>query len=545
MTPTNSRIHYEAAFQVRGAEGSKVFGQIQETILAWIKQKEGNFFNLALEAFRGDCTWQNVRNSHSHLSTMCFQEHDQNIGWSLFFHETDRSLPGKRFWYTDVGLKLISASTVTVCVKVSHGLNREFVGMEPNPPLPSAPRFVRDIFQKTGLTILSSRLQLSWMAREIRSGEVHLLEDAIFNTARSCPVIFVNGAFHPEYFPISPDNLQRDLVGKAQVFWSGDDCELGEELKFMLPRDYIGRYRSIRVYLPKVDRNVEGDNFRHRFFTGYEIQELGASRIIDAIVSAIARGHSNREADSFLTHADLYAHVRALKLNRLTSENEPTQEWIQTLQEEIKRLEEKCDLNDELIKEGDRQISSLQADCFKSEAQTQRLLAMRLERTRGESDTGLLAYRKLSNNADKAKPLDCLHGLMFLYPDRVRILPTAFNSAMDSDGFRHTEGLWDLLETLGNNYYNTMCGDGGGGDEKARSVFGSQYSAQESEAVTRSPRLCKTREFIDGDTKRTMFRHLKIGVKDSIAETIRVHFDWDSDTKTIIIGYCGPHLPLV
>lgn len=38
-----------------------------------------------------------------------------------------------------------------------------------------------------------------------------------------------------------------------------------------------------------------------------------------------------------------------------------------------------------------------------------------------------------------------------------------------------------------------------------------------------------------------MFSHLKVGVKDTGAETIRVHFDWDANRKKIVIGYCGEH----
>ncbi|MFO1077934.1 MAG: hypothetical protein U1E73_09450 [Planctomycetota bacterium] len=39
-----------------------------------------------------------------------------------------------------------------------------------------------------------------------------------------------------------------------------------------------------------------------------------------------------------------------------------------------------------------------------------------------------------------------------------------------------------------------------------------------------------------------MMRHIKIGVKDSVAETFRAHFHWDTETKRIILGHCGRHL---
>jgi hypothetical protein len=39
-----------------------------------------------------------------------------------------------------------------------------------------------------------------------------------------------------------------------------------------------------------------------------------------------------------------------------------------------------------------------------------------------------------------------------------------------------------------------------------------------------------------------MARHLKHGVKESPAETLRIHFEWLADDKKITIGHCGKHL---
>lgn len=39
-----------------------------------------------------------------------------------------------------------------------------------------------------------------------------------------------------------------------------------------------------------------------------------------------------------------------------------------------------------------------------------------------------------------------------------------------------------------------------------------------------------------------MEQHLKIGVKDSPAEALRIHFAWVADERKIVIGHCGPHL---
>ena len=514
-------------------------------MIAWIKQKENISPDPRNEWFAKEGNWKTPKNVHSLVSTLS-TENESTQGWTLFYRETDRTLFGHRFWFTEFGAKQVDQSSFAVSVRISHALNREYIGLEPPAPKPSAPRFVKDIFSQSKLKIMSGNLALSSQPIEIRLGQANVVEDSVFATKRECPVVFINGGFHPTTFPISPIELQKHLIGKAQVLWCGDEPELGEELSLMLPKAYMCRYRSVRVYLPHVRREFTEDAQRHRFFSRSEIAELGGKRVEEAITTALARGHSNREENSFLTHDDIRAHARVQHLAQFRAKDKPTKEWIQALEVENSKLESEKKEANQLLTQADQEISALQSHCLKYEAQIQSLSAMRLSvNSRNQSDVNMMAYRKVtSDQADDATPSDCLKGMLFLYPDRVRILPSAFAAADESAEFRNTTALWDLLFLLGGDYYQAISSEDGGGDERARSVFGNQYSAQESESVATSARLRRARTFNDEGTTRTMFRHLKLGVKDSVSETIRVHFDWDHSTQRIVIGYCGPHLPL-
>jgi hypothetical protein len=46
----------------------------------------------------------------------------------------------------------------------------------------------------------------------------------------------------------------------------------------------------------------------------------------------------------------------------------------------------------------------------------------------------------------------------------------------------------------------------------------------------------------DAGKQIEMLKHLRIGVKDSAAETLRIHFHWDAKDQRIVIGHCGKHL---
>lgn len=81
------------------------------------------------------------------------------------------------------------------------------------------------------------------------------------------------------------------------------------------------------------------------------------------------------------------------------------------------------------------------------------------------------------------------------------------------------------------------------GNIKRSLTFGSAYAAKESESVSNNKEAARKRTFRFAGEDHMMVKHLKIGVKDSSVESIRVHFEWFADRKLIVIGHCGPHIP--
>jgi hypothetical protein len=141
-------------------------------------------------------------------------------------------------------------------------------------------------------------------------------------------------------------------------------------------------------------------------------------------------------------------------------------------------------------------------------------------------------------------PLQCVELIEELYGDRCVILPSAKASAEKASQFIYGRELLDLLNRLVTTFRGALIG--GGGDNKARTVFGkSEYAANESETVMGNKALRRQREFLYDGKLVEMLRHLKIGVGDDVTKTIRVHFYWDADREKIVIGYCGEHLRLL
>jgi hypothetical protein len=125
-----------------------------------------------------------------------------------------------------------------------------------------------------------------------------------------------------------------------------------------------------------------------------------------------------------------------------------------------------------------------------------------------------------------------------LFPDRIRILDSAKKSAEESIGFRATNDAFDLIWLLATDYWESLST--GGGDQQGKNLFGNGFAQNEGQALSKDGK--KRRTFIVDGRPILMEKHLKIGVKDSVYETLRIHFHWIAEKKLIVIGHCGKHL---
>ena len=136
--------------------------------------------------------------------------------------------------------------------------------------------------------------------------------------------------------------------------------------------------------------------------------------------------------------------------------------------------------------------------------------------------------------------LNVLEQLVATHPDWFVVLDSAKRSAHKCS-FRRPRDVAALLAKL-INYRRVMMQYG---DSEARKVFGkNEYAAHES-STTRNNKIARAnRTFVYNGKATLMEQHLKNGVKDSEAETLRVYFTWCSASRRIVIGHCGAHLPL-
>lgn len=141
---------------------------------------------------------------------------------------------------------------------------------------------------------------------------------------------------------------------------------------------------------------------------------------------------------------------------------------------------------------------------------------------------------------NRMTPEECLALLKALHP-HVVILPSAWASSIESEGFELTDRLWENLSTLAGAYFQDLAD--GVPDSEARKRFSpNTYASGESISTSENRKTRREREFDYAGEKRFFNRHLKIGVVEDLRKTIRVHFDIIDNQ--LVVAHCGPHKPL-
>ncbi|QOD01564.1 hypothetical protein IYR97_23890 (plasmid) [Pseudomonas fulva] len=201
---------------------------------------------------------------------------------------------------------------------------------------------------------------------------------------------------------------------------------------------------------------------------------------------------------------------------------------------------------DDELRGRSQEISTLRDEINSLTAENGRLLSLMAgyghSTHEASVDVDLVRFRtavlaQLGNTSSLVQSLEFVQGL---FPERVDVLDSAFKSAQESDDarFKYCRKAGDLLLVLVTNYWEVLAG--GGPDQTAKDCFGAQaYSANESGL---SGRGRAERTFLYRGEPVFMDKHLKIGGKDSLATTLRIHFEWFSGDRKIVIGHCGRHL---
>ena len=128
------------------------------------------------------------------------------------------------------------------------------------------------------------------------------------------------------------------------------------------------------------------------------------------------------------------------------------------------------------------------------------------------------------------------------FPERLEVLPEAWESARQAQDFRLVSRAHELMRTLLEAYLPRYLE---GGDALARQVFPTHaFAARESETTQSHERARQLRTFDYRGEAIPFWHHLRLGRGEDTRTGWRCHFHVDPERGRVVVGHCGAHLDL-
>lgn len=456
------------------------------------------------------------------------------------FSHGDQQVPGRR-WILEFGMRQHQKFSTVDCSILLRTDDKSVTG---NPStFITRPRYVQDLVE--ACRPISQTPGLFPKKLDHESCIAYLGE--VERTDRPAPLVVIS-PYNDGGYPLDPEYLRNQVLGLAHVvvISSPDDYikmedEIGRRylafdggLKIIWPYGHrshhatpettlllpdqpgsstdpnVGLERRVLIELTK--RLNHQNSLRHISSDDVAEATLRAKMYADMAKIRMASGTKNsKEYEELLDHADAELRGKDEKIDNLSSQNI-------TLEAEVVRLQAELD-----------RVRSMSPAHSKSD----------LPADSRESGT-LMREAVLAMHNGSMSLYQALEMIQVMFPERITVLPSAFSSAKESDAgmFRHPEKAFSFLSKLATDYWEILAN--GGSEQQAKGAFGpNAYSATENNLTTNGKKL---RTFLYDGNKVLMEKHLKYGVKDSLATTLRIHFKWFDAEGKVVIGHCGKHL---
>ncbi len=335
----------------------------------------------------------------------------------------------------------------------------------------------------------------------------------------------------PEIVPALDMGLTSEAVAVGALRPEQDESELTTGLLKMLREENTGLQERISKYEKEIDS----------LRATLEQERVGRSRSETALTQAEEERDLYKcefdELQEKLTIAKDSEREPSASLRPLRKAFNDLSRELDTMAVKFRRIEQeaqRAEQVDDILKDYKRQVSDLQATSDSVSRRQVEGAAVAGQHLSLEGHS-----RILPRFAEKVPVLEAaLVILEALFPDRIVVLESAYKSARSAEDFRHRDDAFALLWKLSTEYWLEI--QKGGGDAAARKIFGVSYATNEGSVLPKAGRKRRTFDFEGGPL--FMEKHLKMGVKWSDAETLRIHFEWVAAKKLIVIGHCGGHL---
>lgn len=482
----------------------------------------------------------------STLTSVTTRSEDKERAYPFWFcaqlSHRDEKISGRR-WFTEIGLHQESEGKPIECSLLLR--TDEISARVVAPVQVTRPKLVEQLIQSCNPLGQTPGLKVKQLTLESASAFLQEVE----REERNYPIVILS-TNHDNEYQVAPERLRSILVGLSDIV-----CVSAEEDTFAIERVVGRRFMAFGGAINIVFPGRQGDRglFHETVLLRPDViaDLLGSGKSIESEVLSTITHRTNLPfswrhiSPEKVRQAKLRAQLsQMIERARAGDQSEELTEYIALLESADQELQSK-----------DKELAHIRSNYEAKEQEVRALEAnivnlkhalSGLQSSDGGGDDVAEVLAPLRDSvAAVLKGIPSLQQAVdlvaTLYPDRIVFLETAKASAKESDrgGFCQGAKAFELLQKLSTEYWQQLAD--GKSDQQAKTVFGKNaYASNEASALSNDGK--RRRTFSYHGRELLMEKHLKHGVKDSVAETLRVHFEWLAHEKKIVVGHCGKHL---
>jgi hypothetical protein len=456
-----------------------------------------------------------------------------------------------RQWRTDIGVTRLAPDRFDVALETIHWILPDYIGEEPGPPIPSAPRIVSLFLRGGEWRGFAGSLQLSADPVPLEAGNGKEFMAILEGRERKCPVVLVTRDYPTGEFAVDPSRLARLLAGTAVVF-AATSSAVDKELEWLFDRNYRCWGGMIRVYQPAVRFDSDRDFRRHRYFTRQQIDDLAPDRVIELIVRAITRRSRADASGELVSQEHVALREREFKFAQLRSKpgDQVDRELLGLYEEENRALTERNrELTDALESrrtefhdlQDAKDLLELEVDDLKRRGAYSDQEMGRVRKEKHSLADQLENVGELVNDLPEtvSSAVDLIEKL---FPTRIRFTQDAKDSAAAAS-LRDVAVAWRCLHSVATVLHRLLFDDESSTGDVAkafREATGFEMSLTEGASTKSDRKLVALRRVQYHGREIDITPHIKWGNKEP--KLLRVHFFADTANGLVIVGHCGDHM---
>jgi HPt (histidine-containing phosphotransfer) domain-containing protein len=458
--------------------------------------------------------------------------------WALRYEHPD-SVIKFRTWRTDIGVSQIGQNSWEISFTTLNWLLPGFIGREPEAPVPTAPGIIRMLLKDQRWQAYAGDQLLMADPIRVPAGRADVLVHSLISQSRHCPVVVVSQEYSSGKALVNAQRIAKLLTGAAVVFEYSSTL-IDREMEYLLDRDYRCWNGMVRVYQPHLEPNPR----RHRFFTKWEIEELGSIAIEDQLVRGIARRSRIFVESGIAAVEDVVSRRREEKLAQLRG-NADAAELLPLFEQENNELmeqirKEKCEV--EYWKGRAEEAEELE-DEIRRLAHEKKTLQNRVDEVQRQAEIALTRAAFVDHLESLPSSVsDVVTMVGQAFPGKIVFTEKAQESAKNAR-LKNPNIAWKALRAMATRLYELHFIEKLPFREiieKFQSETNFELAATESQRTRTDKHLAAQRTDTYKGKKIDISPHLKYG-RDP-GNTLRIHYCALTDDKVIVIGHCGDHL---